>query len=81
MQSHIVKAKEIGDTLGIIIPTRIIKKENIHVGDSIIIHVEKRDTHRKNNPLKELFGTLKTGEPAEKVIKEIRAELSSKWME
>ena len=47
------KPKLFGNSLGFIIPKEIVKKENITLDTTIVIDINKE------NPLKELFGTLK----------------------
>ena len=39
----IIKAKQIGGSIGILIPKEIVEKERIHVNDSLKIEIEKTD--------------------------------------
>lgn len=39
----IAKAKQIGGSIGILIPQEIVKKERIHVNDTLKIEIEKTD--------------------------------------
>ncbi len=70
-----VKTKQWGHSIGIIIPKEIINNLKIKPGEDLMIQVEK-----KENPLKELSGTLKSKKSTEQMIKEVRKELESKWM-
>ena len=70
-----VKAKQWGHSIGLIIPKETIDNLKIKPGEDLMIQVE-----RKKNPLKELFGTLKSKKSTEQMIKEVRKELGSKWM-
>jgi hypothetical protein len=49
----ITKPKVWGNSLGIIIPKNIAKKENISPDTEIIVEI------KKENPIKEIFGSLK----------------------
>ena len=50
----LAKAKEWGNSIGIIIPSRLVKELNINPGDEVFISkIEK-----KSNPLKEAFGAM-----------------------
>ncbi len=70
----IVKAKEWGRSVAVVLPADEVKKAHVKPGDNLIIHFEK-----KQNILKQLFGVLKFKKPIEDVIKENRRELESKW--
>ena len=39
----ITKAKQIGGSIGILIPKEIVEKERIHVNDTLKIEIEKTD--------------------------------------
>lgn len=69
------KAKQWGNSIGVIIPKHLADDLHIKPGDEIVIDVEK-----KHNVLKELWGALKFDEPAEKIIKDLRGEWESKWL-
>lgn len=49
----IVKAKKIGGSIGVIIPKRIVEKEQIRVDDAVEIKVERKDNFNS------LWGILK----------------------
>ncbi len=70
-----VKTKQWGNSIGVIIPKEVVNTLKIKPEETILIKVE-----RKENPLKELFGTLKSKKSTEQMIKEVRKELESKWM-
>ncbi len=70
-----VIAKKWGNSLGVILPAEFVKQNNIQEGEELDITLEK-----KQNVLKELFGSLKTKKTAEQVRKEFRREFDSKWM-
>lgn len=68
------KAKEWGNSIGVIIPKDIVEKLNIHPGDEISL-----DIGRKDNVLRELFGAGKSKIPTKKLLKEIRKNESRYW--
>lgn len=70
-----VKTKQWGNSIGVIIPKEVVNTLKIKPEETILIEVE-----RKENPLKKLFGTLKSKKSTEQMIKEVRKELESKWM-
>ena len=39
----IIKAKQIGGSIGLLIPKEIVEKERIHVNDTLKIDIEKTD--------------------------------------
>lgn len=67
------RTKQWGNSLGIIIPSHLVKELNIKPNEEIAIDIEKKD-----NVLKELFGALNFNKPTEKIIKETREDLDSK---
>ena len=70
------KAKQWGNSLGVVIPNEVVNSLHIRAGEDIIIQIKK-----KENPLKELFGALKFKKPTEQLLKEFRMEFKeSKWM-
>lgn len=69
------KTKQWGNSIGVIIPSRIAKKINLKPDEELIVSIEK-----KSSPLKELFGSLKMTEPTSKIIKESRKQLESKYL-
>ncbi len=70
-----VKTKQWGNSIGIIIPSEIVERWSIKPEENIVIEIEKRE-----NVLKELFGSLKSKKSAETLVKEARKDLESKWM-
>ena len=70
------KAKQWGNSLGVVIPKEVVETLHLRAGEGILITVEK-----KENPLKELFGAgLKFKKPTEQLLTEFRKEFESKWM-
>ena len=69
-----VKTKKWGNSIGIIIPSETVEKLNIKPEETIEVEVSK-----KSNVLKELFGAMKFKKVTEKILKEIRKDLESKW--
>lgn len=65
------KVRAWGHSLGVIIPSELIKKEDIHEGDIIEIEI------RKYKDIKKLYGSLKL-KPGETVQK-IKDELRKGW--
>lgn len=47
-----VKLRKWGSSLGIIVPSEVVKEENLKEGDDVFVKIKK-------NPLKETFGILK----------------------
>jgi antitoxin component of MazEF toxin-antitoxin module len=69
------KTKQWGNSVGIIIPTEVIKTLNIKPDEDILIDIEK-----KKSVLKELFGSMKFKKPTSQILKEARKELESKYI-
>ncbi len=65
------KLRRWGNSLGIVVPQKIIENENVREGDEIIILLSKE----KDNVLREMFGTFKFKEPVERLMKEVDNEL------
>ena len=70
-----VKTKKWGNSIGVIIPSETIESLNIKPEETLTIEVLKRE-----NVLKELFGTLKSKKTAKQIVDEARKDLESKWM-
>jgi antitoxin component of MazEF toxin-antitoxin module len=70
----IVKTKKWGNSVGIVLPSDLIKEEKIKPGDQVILSIEK-----KHNVLKELFGALQFKKSTDQLLKESR-EMESKWI-
>ena len=69
------KTRKWGNSIGIIIPRDAAENLNIKPGEEVMLEIQK-----KGNVLKELFGAVKFGKPTNKLIKEVRKDLGSKWM-
>ena len=65
------KLRKWGNSLGIVVPQKVIEKENAKEGDEVIVLLSKE----KDNVLKEMFGTFKFKKPVEKLMKEVDKEL------
>lgn len=69
-----VKTKSWGNSLGIIIPSEMVNEFSLNPGDEVVIELQK-----KQNVLKELFGTIKFKRSTKEILSEVREELKSKW--
>ena len=69
-----VKTKYWGNSLGIIIPSEMVDEFSLNPGDEVVIEL-----HKKQNVLKELFGTIKFKKSTKEILNEVREELKSKW--
>jgi antitoxin component of MazEF toxin-antitoxin module len=67
--------KRWGNSIGVVIPNNAVDKLGIKPNESVIIEITK-----KENVLKELFGSIKMKKSTEQIIKETRAESESKWL-
>jgi len=67
----ISKTRKWGSSLGVIIPKDVVKELKLRENQEIIIDVKP-----KENPLKELFGSVKLSKPTEQLLKEIRGKES-----
>ena len=67
----ISKTRKWGSSLGVIIPKNVVKELKLRENQEIIIDVKP-----KENPLKELFGSVKLSKPTEQILKEIRGKES-----
>lgn len=65
------KLRKWGNSFGIVVPKKAVKKENFNEGDEVSILIGGK----KHNVLKEMFGTFKFDQPVEKIMKEINKEL------
>lgn len=70
-----VKTKKWGNSIGIVIPSKTVKKLNIKPEEEIVIEIEK-----KYNVLKELFGAVKFRKSKEEILRETRKDMVSKWL-
>ncbi len=66
------KLRRWGNSLGVIVPQKVIENEKVQEGDqiTILIKIEKED-----NILEEMFGTFKFKKSIEKLMKEVDKEL------
>ena len=71
----VTKIKKWGNSIGVIIPNEEVRKMNLKEDQEIVIKIIKRE-----NPLKELFGTLKFNKSTDDIIKKIKKEFESKWI-
>ena len=71
-----VKTKQWGNSLGIVIPSPTVEKLALRPDENIVIEITK-----KENVLKELFGSIKLKRPTSEIIKEVRKDLESKWLQ
>ena len=69
------KTKQWGNSIGIVIPSKIVEKLALRPEENIIVEISK-----KENVLKELFGAVKFKRSVKEVIKEVREDLESKWL-
>ena len=67
----ISKTRKWGSSLGVIIPKEVVKELKLRENQEIIIDVKP-----KENPLKELFGSVKLSKPTEQLLREIRGKES-----
>lgn len=65
-----VKTKEWGNSIGIILPREIVDELSISTGEELVI-----DVKRKQNVLKELFGSVHFKKKTDELLKEVRQEL------
>ena len=70
-----VKTKRWGNSIGIVIPIEAVKRLNIKPDEEIVIEIEK-----KENVLKEMFGSMKFKKSTKQILKEAREELEGKWL-
>lgn len=67
MAQVIVTARKWGNSIGVTFPAEAVEMEKIHPKDKVAIEI------KKVAPIKELFGTLKTAKPTQKIKDEMRA--------
>jgi len=65
------KTRKWGSSLGVIIPKQVVKELKLREDQDVFIDVKPKD-----NPLKELFGSVKLSKPTEQILKEIRGKES-----
>ena len=65
------KTRKWGSSLGVVIPNDVVKELKLMENQEIVIDIKPKD-----NPLKELFGSVKLSKPTEQLLKEIRGKES-----
>ena len=65
------KTRKWGSSLGVVIPKDVVKELKLRENQDVVI-----DIMPKENPLKELFGSVKLSKPTEQLLKEIRGKES-----
>jgi len=68
------KTRRWGHSLGVVIP-REVERLRLKPGDNVVIEV-----HKKDNPLKELWGAFKFKKDPHKLIKEMGKKWEGKWL-
>ncbi|MBI2144856.1 AbrB/MazE/SpoVT family DNA-binding domain-containing protein [Candidatus Woesearchaeota archaeon] len=69
MAEALVKVKEWGNSLGVILPRQFVKEAGLETGDEIIVMKKRAD-------LKPLFGILKE---VNKTTQELKDEMRKSW--
>lgn len=73
MGETLARAKKWGSSLGVVIPSEIVKEEKLHEGDKVIIEIRKKKTVR------EIFGSMKDLKvDSQKMKNETRKEWSKR---
>lgn len=67
----ISKTRKWGSSLGVVIPKQVVKEFKLRENEEIAFEITK-----KENPLKELFGSGKFSKPTEQLLKEVRGKES-----
>ena len=67
----ISKTRKWGSSLGVVIPKEIVKELKLKENQDVVLDIKP-----KENPLKELFGSVKLSKPTEQILKEIRGKES-----
>ena len=67
----ILKTRKWGSSIGMIIPKKVAKELKIKENQDVVVDIKPKD-----NPLKELFGSVKLSKPTEQLLKEIRGKES-----
>ena len=69
------QTKQWGNSIGIIIPSQIVKELNIRPNEEVVIEIKGKS----QTVLRELFGAIKLSRPGKELLKEARKELESKF--
>mgnify|MGYP001613037385 CR=1 FL=1 len=67
----ITKTRKWGNSLGVRIPKNAVKELKLRENQEVIVDIKPKD-----NPLKELFGSVKLSKPTGQLLKEIRGKES-----
>jgi len=67
------KLRKWGNSLGVIVPQKVIENEKVKEGENIIILLKKEE----DNILKEMFGSFKFKKSTEELLKEVDNELEN----
>ena len=67
----ISKTRKWGSSIGIVIPKKVAEELKIRENQEVMVDIKP-----KENPLKELFGSVKLSKPTEQLLKEIRGKES-----
>ncbi len=67
----IVKTRKWGSSLGVIIPKDVVNELKLRDDQDVVLDIKP-----KENPLKELFGSVKLTKPTGQLLKEIRGKES-----
>lgn len=70
-----VKTKKWGNSIGVIIPKKLVDELNIKPEEKVQLSISKQ-----SNVLKELFGSMQSDKSAEQLRSEVRGDLKSKWL-
>ncbi len=70
-----VKTKKWGNSIGVVIPSKAAEKLKLRPEETVIIEIIKKD-----NVLKDLFGSLRIKKPTGTILKEVRKELEGRWL-
>ena len=67
------KLRRWGNSFGIVVPQQVIKNQNAKEGDEVVVLFSKK----KDNVLKEMFGTFKFKKSTDQILKEVNRELEN----
>jgi len=70
-----VKTKKWGNSIGVIIPAKIVAQLNIKPEEKVHLSITKH-----SNVLEELFGSLKSLKSAREILQEVREDLEGSWL-
>lgn len=69
-----VRTKKWGNSIGVIIPRKIVEELNIKPEEKLRLDISKH-----SNALEELFGSMKSEKTAKELLADVREDLESKW--